>query len=114
MGRVTLGIMSLGQKSERILVQLNNDLARTDDPARIRHFRIIATPGDLDGWVVLPVVELPGDGDDGWPLEMLDRYADMVAERFRFDEDLLTHCLFRTTEELEDPAHQMGTRVPAA
>lgn len=89
-----------------------------DDPARIRYTRTIPAPDDSEGWVVLPVVELPppDDEDEGWPLDELDRYIDMVAERFGKEKtviDLLTHCLFRTAEDLEDPAHQMGRRVPA-
>ena len=110
--------MGLRQKRERILIQINDELARMGDPARIRYLRIIPTPGDLDGWAALPVVELPPDGDrrDGWPLEKLNRYRDMVADRFiaEFGEDLWAHCFFRTPEELEDPSHQMGAKVPAA
>lgn len=109
--------MDLRQESERVLVEINEELARENDFARIRYFRIIPTPGDLDGWVVLPVVELPPYGDDGWPFEELTRYVDLVADRFRdepFAEDLLTHCLFRSTDELTNPAHQMGSKVPAS
>ena len=71
----------------------------------------MATPGDLDGWVVLPVIEVPSEGDDGWPVDRLSRYRDMVSERFHavpLDEDLWAHCLFRTPEELENPAPPDG------
>ena len=109
--------MSLIDKSERILTEINEALLSMGDPARVRYFRIMATPGDLDGWVVLPVIELPSEGDDGWPVDRLSRYRDMVSERFHavpLDEDLWAHCLFRTPEELENPAHRMGAEIPAA
>ena len=111
--------MDLWEQSERILIRINEDLARADDPARIRYFRIIAAPYDLDGWVVLPVVELPlaGDGDEGWPLEEMFRYRNMVRARFFTElggENLWATCLFRSPEELRDPAHRMGAKVPAA
>ena len=110
--------MNLRQKSESLLIRINEELARMGDPAHIRYLRIIPTPGDLDGWVALPVVELPphGDGHDGWPLDEIYRYRDMVADRFiaEFGEDLWATCLFRTPEELRDPAHQMGAKVPSA
>ncbi len=111
--------MDLWEQSERILIRINEDLARTGDPARIRYFRIIADPYDLDGWVVLPVVELPltGDGDEGWPREEMFRYRNMVRDRFFAElggENLWVTCLFRSREELRDPAHRMGAEVPAA
>lgn len=111
--------MDLWEQSERILIRINEDLAQTDDPARIRYFRIIAAPHASDVWVVLPVVELPlaGDGDEGWPLEEMSRYRNMVRDRFFAElgwENLWVTCLFRSPEELWDPAHRMGTKVPAA
>jgi hypothetical protein len=108
----------LRARSERILMEINEELARKNDPARVRYLRIIPTPDDLDGWVALPIVEIPleGDGDHGLPLAEMYRYADMVAERFtaEFGAYLMAHCLFRTPEELQDPAHQMGMKLPAA
>lgn len=106
------------RQAERILMEINEEWARMDDPARIRFLRIIPTPGDLDGWVALPIVELPhdGDGESGWTLAKLDRYSDMISDRFvtEFGEYLIAHCLFRTPEELQDPAHQRGAELPAA
>lgn len=112
--------MDLWEQSERILMRINEDFAQKGDPARIRYFRIIADPYNLDGWVVLPIVELPlpGDGDDEvWPREEMFRYRNVVRDRFFAElgaENLWVTCLFRSPEELRDPAHRMGAQVPAA
>ena len=105
------------EQSERILAEINKELASSGDSARVRYFRIIPDP-HLDGWVVLPVIELAaqGSGEDGWPLEEIFRYEDMVLDRFIAElgrHGLWATCLFRTPEELQDPVHQMGAKVPA-
>lgn len=111
--------MDLWQESERVLNEVNADWERTKEPVLIRYFQIVPDLGDMDGWVLLPVVEMQGDGEveEMSSYDERRRYETMVRDRFStetFSDMLLVICRFRTSKELEYPGHQMGAPLPAA
>ena len=110
--------MDLWRDSELVLREVNADWERSGYPVRIRYFQIIADPGEMDGWVLLPVIEMRGDGEveDQSSFEDRRAYEQMVRNRFLAEDaidQMLILCRFRTSRELEEPAHQMGVRVAA-
>lgn len=90
---------------------MNAELRGRGDDARIRFANIEADP-DFEGeWLVLATWELPDPTtpDEGWPLEQLDGYCELLADRLT---DLAaTECLFRTSAELAEDA-KLGNAIP--
>lgn len=116
---VTLVCMDLWRESERLLNEINAEWERAKEPVLIRYFQIVPDLGDMDGWVLLPVVEMQGDGEveEQSSYEERRRYETMVRDRVStepFSDMLLVICRFRTSKELEDPGHQMGAPLTAA
>ena len=100
---------------EKDLAALNEKLRAEGDPARVRYAWIEADPYLDDGWVVCAIFELPDyrrDDPSGWPLEMVDKYYRLLFDHYRDNPDVLTDNLFRTADQLADPAHQRGQRIP--
>lgn len=93
---------------------INEDLRDMGDPARVRFAWVEPDSYIDDGWVLTAIWELPDYGDDpeGWPLETLQKYRRLLAAAYADDFDVLTDSLFRTAEDLADPAHQRGRRIP--
>ena len=90
---------------------LNDELRGRCDTARIRYVSIEADP-DFEGErLVLATWELPEPlaPDQGWPLELLDKYCELLADRLAGLAS--TECLFRTSEELVEDA-KLGNAVP--
>lgn len=90
--------MDLWNDTERSLAELNTELSRSDDPARIR-FMVVQPDPDWDGeWVLTTVWELPAPdhGGEMWPEDRLMKYEQMVADRFIGIAS--TSCLFRTAK----------------
>ena len=111
--------MDLWQESERVLREINAEWERAKEPLRISYFQIFPDLGDMDGWVLLPVVEMQGEGEveEQSSYSQRRRYETMVRDRFSteaFKDPTLVLCRFRTSKELEDPDHQMGAPLPAA
>ena len=76
--------MDLWNDTERSLAELNTELSRSDDPARIR-FMVVQPDPDWDGeWVLTTIWELPspGHGGESGRTTGLMKYEQMVADRF--------------------------------
>lgn len=95
--------MEFQEEIQRRLAKINSELEARDDSARIAFVSIEPDPDFDDEWLLLLTWQLADDeGQEGWPLELLDRYCDLASDRLQ---DLgSTECLFRTTEELRDGA----------
>lgn len=103
---------STAEQIYRALAQLNDELRGAGDDARIRLAAIEADPDFDDEWLVLTTWELPEPPTaDGWPLEELDRYCELLSDHLAAL--AATECLFRTSSELVDDA-KLGTAVPSA
>ncbi len=84
----------------RRLADLNAELRRGGDDARVRFASVEPDPDFVDGSLVLITWELPDParGQDVWSLDELDGYSRLVVERLV---DLAsTECLFRTRADL--------------
>ena len=99
---------------DEVIERLNKDLRDAGDPARIRYAWTDPDPYIDGGWVVTAIWELPDYENDpgGWPFETLEKYRRLLDEVYADDFDVLTSCLFRTGQELADPVHQRGRRIP--
>lgn len=104
--------MNLHDFIRKIFEELNAALCSEGDVARVRYFWI-EPDFDFDGeWMIFVIWELPEQGDEGWPLELLDTYRRRTRETI--GDAALDHCFFRTPEELADPAHQRGVQLQPA
>ena len=90
--------MDLWDETERNLVELNAELSRSGESARVRYMVIQPDP-DWDGeWMVTTVWELPppDPGREVWPHHKLMDYEQMLADRLVGVAS--TSCLFRTAK----------------
>ena len=90
--------MDLWNETERNLVELNTELSRSGDPARIRYMVIQPDPDWEGEWIVTTVWELPppDPGREVWPHHKLMGYEQMLADRLVGVAS--TSCLFRTAK----------------
>lgn len=100
------------QDADLRIAELNRDLAREGDPARVRFM----TSGPSwyendDRWRVLAFWELPEPEESVWPTETLWRYRHRIQELFE-DHDVAVESYFRTREELESGEYHTGWPVP--
>ena len=105
--------MDLWNETERNLVELNTELSRTGDPARIRYMVIQPDPDWADEWMVTTVWELPppDPGREVWPDHKLMGYEQMLADRLAGVGS--TSCLFRTAKTVSK-AFRNARVVPEA
>lgn len=92
--------------------ELNRDLAREDDPARVRF--VASGPfwhEDDDRWRILAFWEFPEPEGSVWPTETLWRYRHRIRELFE-GHDVAVASYFRTREELESGEYHTGWSVP--
>ena len=110
--------MDLWNDTERNLVELNAELSRSGDPARIRYMVIQPDPDWAAEWMVTTVWELPppDPGREVWPDHMLMGYEQMLADRL--DGVASTSCVFRTAKTVSKafrnarPVPDAAERVP--
>lgn len=104
--------MNLYEFTRKSFEELNAALCSEGDVARVRYFWIEPDFDFDDEWMIFVIWELPEQGDEGWPLELLDTYRRRTRETI--GDAALDHCFFRTPEELADPAHQRGVQLQPA
>lgn len=103
--------MDVWEETERSLVELNEELSRSGDPARIRYFVIQPDP-DWDADWVTAVWELPPPGRGReWQLDQLMDYERMVEDRL--GRTITTSSLFRTAKNVAE-AYRNARPVPEA
>ena len=105
--------MDLWNETERNLVELNTELSRRGDPARIRYMVIQPDPDWGNEWMVTTVWELPppDPGREVWPDHELMGYEQMLADRLAGVAS--TSCLFRTAKTVAK-AFRNARAVPEA
>ncbi len=104
--------MELSEWAKRGLENLNEALRSEGDAARVRYVSLEPDFDYDDAWIVLVTWEIPAQGDEDWPPEFLDEYRRRTRDTVR---DVGTaHCLFRTPDEISDPAHQRGATLQPA
>jgi len=94
------------------LRQLNTALRSEGDDARARYLSVEPDFDFVDEWIVFVTWELPPPTGETWPLKILDHYEQRTREAVGAEGS--THCLFRTPEEIAEPAHQRGEQLQAA
>ena len=104
--------MDLHAVARKAFEELNTALCLEGDAARVRCFWIEPDFDFEDEWMIFVIWELPAQGDEGWPLELLDTYRRRIRETI--GDAALDHCFFRTPEEFADPAHQRGIQLQPA
>lgn len=103
--------MDVWEETERSLVELNEELSRSGDPARIRYFVIQPDP-DWDADWVKAVWELPPPGRGRkWQLDQLMDYERMLEDRL--GRTITTSSLFRTAKNVAK-AYRNARPVPEA
>lgn len=110
--------MDLWDDTERNLVELNTELSRNGDPARIRYMVIQPDPDWVDEWMVTTVWELPppDTGREVWPDQKLVGYEQMLVDRLAGVAS--TSCLFRTAKTVSKafrnarPVPEIADRIP--
>ena len=103
--------MDVWEETERSLVELNQELSRRGDPARIRYFVIQPDP-DWDADWVKAVWELPPPGRGRkWQLDQLMDYERMLEDRL--GKTITTSSLFRTAKNVAK-AYRNARPVPEA
>lgn len=97
--------MDLWADTERSLVELNKELARRGDPARVRYYVMRPDPEWDGGWLTA-VWELPPrpPGQETWPEHVRMNYEQMLADRVVREDQVAgvvsTSSLFRTAEDV--------------
>ena len=103
--------MNVWEETERSLVELNEELSRRGDPARVRYFVIQPDP-DWDADWVKAVWELPPPGRGcKWPRHKLTGYRRMLEDRL--GRTITTSCVFRTAKNVAE-AYRNARPVPEA
>ena len=101
--------MNIWEETERSLVELNQELSRRGDPARVRYFVIRPDP-DWDADWVKAVWELPPPGRGRkWQMDKLKGYRRMLEDRL--GRTITTSCVFRTAKTVAE-AYRNARPVP--
>ena len=104
--------MDIVEQARHGLRQLNALLRSQGDDARVRYLSV-EPDFDFDGeWIVIVTWELPPPSGESWPLKILDHYAERTRDTV--GRAATTLCLFRTPDEIAEPAHQRGEQLQAA
>ena len=94
------------------LQELNRALDSEGDDARVRYLSV-EPDFDFDGeWIAIVTWELPPPSGESWPLKILDHYEERTRDAV--GRATTTLCLFRTPDEIAEPAHQRGEQLQAA
>ena len=104
--------MTLHAFARKAFDELNAALCSEGDAARVRYFWMEPDYDYVDEWMICAIWELPSHGDECWPLEMLDKYRRRTREAI--GDAAFSDSLFRTSEQLADPAHQRGVQLQLA
>ncbi|MCY4631541.1 MAG: hypothetical protein OXE75_11765 [bacterium] len=104
--------MTLHELARTAFDELNDVLCSEGEAARVRYFWIEPDYDCVDEWMICAIWELPPHGGECWPLEVLDKYRRCTREAI--GDAAFTHSLFRTSEQLADPAHQRGVQLQPA
>ena len=94
------------------LQELNGALCSEGDDARVRYLSVEPDFNFVDEWIVIVTWELPPPNGESWPLKVLDNYEERT--RNAVGRARTTLCLFRTPDEIAEPAHQRGEQLQAA
>ncbi len=100
------------QEARSGLCQLNSALRSEGDKARVRYLSVEPGFDFLDEWIAIVTWELPPPTGESWPLKVLYRYEDRTRDAVGRATDSV--CLFRTPDEIAEPAHQRGEQLQAA
>lgn len=104
--------MDIVEQARHGLRQLNALLRSQGDDARVRYLSV-EPDFDFDGeWIVIVTWELPPPSGESWPLKILDHYEERTRDIV--GRAATTLCLFRTPDEITEPAHQRGEQLQAA
>ena len=104
--------MDIVEAARQGLRQLNAALRSEGDDARARYFSVEPDFDFIDEWMVLVTWELPPPSGESWPLNVLDHYQERTRDAVGRSTTML--CLFRTPDEIAEPAHQRGEQLQAA
>ena len=104
--------MDIVETARQGLRQLNAVLRSESDDARARYLSVEPDFDFVDEWIVIVTWELPPPSGETWPLKILDQYEDRT--RNAVGRATTTLCLFRTPDEIAEPAHQRGEQLQAA
>jgi len=105
-------LMETYRETLQSLQELNGALCSEGDDARVRYLSVEPDFNFVDEWIVIVTWELPPPNGESWPLKVLDNYEERT--RNAVGRARTTLCLFRTPDEIAEPAHQRGEQLQAA